>query len=55
MAAARQVSALLNDDAARERIVSSMEADVCLRSNPRRMQREDVCAFVDQVAASVSA
>jgi alcohol dehydrogenase len=39
----------LADPEARDRIVTSMMADVCVRSNPRSLAAADVSAFLDQV------
>ncbi len=50
---ARHVSGLLAHRADRDRILASMDADVCLRSNPRRLQRDDLEAFLDRVAGDI--
>jgi alcohol dehydrogenase class IV len=50
---ARHVDGLLGNRADRDRILASMEADVCLRTNPRRLQRDDLEVFLDRVASDL--
>jgi alcohol dehydrogenase len=50
---ARHVRGLLGNRPDRDRIIASMEADVCLRTNPRRLQRDDLEAFLDRIAGDV--
>jgi alcohol dehydrogenase len=50
---AHRVRTLLGNRTDRDRILSSMEADVCLRTNPRRLQRDDLDAFLDRVAGDI--
>jgi alcohol dehydrogenase len=50
---AHRVRTLLGNRPARDRILASMEADVCLRTNPRRLQRDDLEAFLDRVAGDI--
>ena len=50
---ARHVHGLLTNRGERDRILLSMAADVCLRTNPRRLERDDLEAFLDQVAGDI--
>jgi alcohol dehydrogenase class IV len=44
-----RVRTALADPAMRETLVARMATDVCLRSNPRRLDRESLLAFLDDV------
>jgi hypothetical protein len=50
---ARHVDGLLGNRADRDRILASMEADVCLRTNPRRLLRDGLEVFLDRVASDL--
>ncbi|CAN5790187.1 iron-containing alcohol dehydrogenase [soil metagenome] len=45
---------VLHDPSEREAIAARMATDVCLRSNPRRLDRDGLMAFLDHVADGVA-
>ncbi len=50
-----RVRAALGSDAEREAIATRMAGDVCLRTNPRRIDRGGLMAYLDDVARVVAA
>jgi alcohol dehydrogenase class IV len=52
---AARVRSALDDPEQRQVVLDAMTADVCLRSNPRRLERGDLAAFLDQVVADLDA
>jgi alcohol dehydrogenase len=50
---AEHVRDLLARPSDRDLVIGSMEADVCLRTNPRRLDRADLHTFCDRVAADL--
>lgn len=49
-----RLRAALDDPSEREAIATRMATDVCLRSNPRRLDRDGLMAFLDHVADGVA-